>query len=239
MYLFSNNNELWNQEKLEKYAKEIKLGYINNIDKINELKKVKKMLEEVNINTSLEEYFNNSKEDINFFINAFLKEIIFSILEQSYVEGNDGDDIALDILYLIYRLFEKFHKKNYFKLFEAVRQLSNEQNNFYHPTSTTNYQNQKKSYSLSQFYKNFGIASLDKLFKVGEKVDILVKHFSSQSQIDNNAWLRGEIKRIEKGRYYLDYNGESNEVIIPVGSANIQPLGRKTIDWDWRTNLKK
>ena len=240
MYLNDNNNELWNKENLEKYANEIKLGYRKNSDKTYEMKKVKKMLEEINTRATLEEYFKNNKEDINFFINDFLTEITFNILQQSYVEGYDGDDIALDILYQIYRLFEKFHDNNYFKLFEAVRQLSNEQNNFYHPSSTLEYKNQKKTYNLNQFYNNFGIIPpINALFKVGEKVDILVKHFSSQSQIDNNAWLRGEIKKIEKGRYYLDYNGENNEVIIPIGSSNIQRLGTKTIDWDWRTNLKK
>jgi len=240
MYYFDNNNELWNQENLEKYAKEIKLGYREDKDKTYELKKIKKMLEEINTKSSLEEYFKNNKEVINFFINDFINDITFSILGQSYVEGNDGDDIALDILYQIYRLFEKFHDKNYSMLLEKIRQLTNEQNNFYHPSSTTDYKNEKKMYNLRQFFKNLGIAPpLNPLFKAGEKVDILVKHFSSQSEIDNNVWLRGEIKKIEKGRYYLDYNGENNEAIIQIGNSNIQRFGTKTIDWDWRTNLKK
>jgi len=239
MYFFDNNDELWDHEKLETYAQEIKRGYKNNIDKTYEMKNIRKMLEEVNTKLSLEEYFKNKKEDINFFINDFLNEITSNILAQSYVKGDDGDDIALDILYQIYRLFENFHDKNYSKLFKIVRQLSNEQNNFYHPSTTSDNRNQKKSYSLNKFYKDFDIVPIDILFKIGEKVDILVKYYSSQSQIDNNVWLRGQIKKIEKGRYFIEYNGENNEIVIPIGSGNIQPLGTKTMDWDWRTDLKK
>jgi hypothetical protein len=39
MYLNDNNNVLWNQENLEKYANEIKLGYRKNFDKTDEMKK--------------------------------------------------------------------------------------------------------------------------------------------------------------------------------------------------------
>ena len=246
MLNYHNNIKSSKHENLEKYPKEIKLGCINDIDKTNEMKKVKKMLEEINTKFSLKEYFENSQEDINFFIEYFLSEIISIILAQSYVAGNDGDDIALDILYQVYLLFEKFHDKNYSKLFEIIRQIFNEQNNFYHPDSKSKNRNQKKAYNLNDFKKNFGLDLGDSipnrpeiLFKVGDKVDILVKHYSSQSLIDNNAWLRGEIKKIEKGCYYIDYNGEKTEITFPIGSANIQRLGTKTNDWDWRTNLKK
>jgi len=243
---YHNNIKSSKHENLEKYAKEIKLGCTKDIDKTNEMKKVKKILEEINKKFSLEDYFENSKEDINFFIEVFLSEIISDILAQSYVAGNNGDDIALDILYQVYLLFEKFHDKNYSKLFEIVSQLFSEQTNFYHPDSNLKNRNPKKLYSLNEFKKNFGLDLIlikpnrpKILFKEGEKVDILVNHISSQSQIDNNAWLRGEIKKIGEGRYYIEYNGEKSEITFPIGSANIQPLGTKTKDWDWRTKLKK
>ena len=215
MLNYHNNIKSSKHENLEKYPKEIKYGCSNDIDKTNEMKEVKKMLQEINTKFSLEEYFENSQEDINFFMEYFLSEIISTILAKSYIAGNDGDDIALDILYQVYLLFEKFHDKNYSKLFEIIRQIFNEQNNFYHPDSKSKNRNQKKAYNLNDFKKNFGLDLGDSipnrpeiLFKVGDKVDILVKHYSSQSLIDNNAWLRGEIKKIEKGCYYIDYNGE-------------------------------
>ena len=250
MYNYHNNINFSKHENLEKYAQEIKLGCSKDIDKTNEMKKLKKMLEEINSKFSLEDYFENSKEELNFFMENFLSEIISNILAKSYIAGNDGDDIALDILYQVYLLFEKFHNKNYSKLFEIIRQIFKEQNNFYHPDpdpdSKSKNRNQKKLYGLDEFKKNFGLDLEDLmpnhpeiLFKVDAIVDILVKHYCSQSQIDNNAWLRGKIKAIGKGRYYIEYNGENTEISFPIGSPNIQPLGTKTNDWDWRTNLKK
>ena len=246
MYNYDNNNKSSKYEILEKLLQEIKYGFINDIDKTNEMKEVKKILEEIKTKFSLEDYFENSEEDINFFIETFLSEIISNILAKSYVAGNNGDDIALDILYQIYLLFEKFHDKNYSKVFEKIRQIFNEKNNFYHPDSKSKNINQKKSYSLNEFRINFGLDLIDLmpnrpkiLFKVDDIVDILVKHYNSQSQIDYNVWLRGKIKRIGEGRYYIEYNGEKTEITFPIGSANIQPFGTKTNDWDWRTNLKK
>ena len=38
--------------------------------------------------------------------------------------------------------------------------------------------------------------------------------------------------------YIMYYNGEEKEKTFPIGSKKIQPKGKKTVDWEWRTNLK-
>ena len=59
------------------------------------------------------------------------------------------------------------------------------------------------------------------------------------TDIDQTAWVRAIIKKVENVLYYIEYNREETEITFPIGSQKVQPEGKKTQDWDWRTNLKK
>ena len=236
-------------EKLKSLSNEIKLSWIQDKDKTEEMKELTNILKEINSKSSIEEYFNNSEKEIKYFTNEFIDSIIQNILIQSYVIGKDGDDIALDLLFQIYKLFSTFHKKDYPVLFESIRKIFKNKNciSYFFPQNKINKpeieSNNKKRNTFSQFNKDFCSDFLksksEEIFKVGDKVDILVDYNDSRTDIDQTAWVRGIIKKVENGLYYIEYNGEETEITFPIGSHKVQPEGKKTQDWDWRTDLKK
>ena len=241
----ADENESSNYERLQAIVQDLKNGNLNNEDKTISMSDAISMFESINESEkSLEEFFNNNDKELNYFMKDFLDEIINRILPQSYIFGEDGDDIAVELFYQIYRLFEKFHyNSNYFQLFKKIQKLFNNQNNFYLSNLKSNNINPKKNTTFhefnNEFCKDFILKELKVEFKVGEYVDILVKFNDSRSKLDKNVWLRGIITKIENGHYYLTYNGEESEISIPIGSPNIRPLAEKTQDWNWRTDLKQ
>ena len=237
-------------EALTALSNAIKASFINDADKTEEMKELTNILKEINSKSSIEEYFNNNEKDIQFFINDFIEPVVDNIINQSYVQGKDGDDIALDLLFQIYKLFPTFHKKNYSPIFESIRRIFKDHDNisFFFPLNVFNKPgttpNPKKKYIFSEFNAEFfpELKNNDKsaaIYNVGDKVDILVNHNESKTDIDKTAWVRGIITKIENSLYYIEYNGEETEITFPIGSHKVQPEGKKTADWEWRTNLKK
>ena len=47
---------------------------------------------------SLEEYFSDNQTDLNYFMGEFSKDVLTYILHQSVVYGDNGHDLALDLL---------------------------------------------------------------------------------------------------------------------------------------------
>ena len=67
----------------------------------------------------------------------------------------------------------------------------------------------------------------------------MIIYIDSITDIDQTAWVRAIIKKVENGLYYIEYNGEETEITFPIWSHKVQLEGKKTQDWNWRTNLKK
>lgn len=240
-----NGNKSLNYQRMQEIVQDLKYGNLNINDKTISMRDAISMFENINEEEkTLEEFFNHNEKELNYFMKDFLDEIVNRILSQSHISGDDGDDIALELLYQIYRIFENFHyNSDYFQAFKIIQIIFNKKNKFYLPNLKSKNINQKKNITFhkfnSEFCKDFVLKELKVEFQVGESVDILVKFNSSRSIIDKNVWLRGIIEKIEKGHYHLVYNGEDSEIDIPIGSPNIRPLGEKTKDWNWRTDLKE
>ena len=224
------------------------LNQINYKDKTDEMEKIIAILKDIVSKDSLEEFFENENE-ITFFSNKFIPSILENIGNQSYVHGKNGDDIALDLLFEIYRLFSRFHhNKKYSKIFESIRNQFKDylKLSFFFPQNKINNpedSNDKKKLSYKEFNRIFckDFISQEKkenIFNVGDRVDILVDHEESSTFIDQTAWVRGIIKKRDDKNYYIEYNGEGNEITFPLSSQKVQPEGKRTEDWEWRTNLQ-
>ena len=88
----------------------------------------------------------------------FLKNIISNIISQNIVKGDNGDDIAVDLLYHIYKLFIKFHKETkYSELFETIREMINSDN------------------SLQNFFKIYS----DQRINYSSKIENIKRKFNS------------------------------------------------------------
>ena len=75
-----------------------------------------------------------------------------------------------------------------------------------------------------------------KKFEIGDVVDIPYEYEQSRT-IDKYCWVRGTIKSISDEEYLVEL-WPNKEKTIPFSDLNIFPAGTKTIDWDWRSNLK-
>ena len=234
--------------RLKALNEDVKMSWTKDEDKSDSMKEIINILEEINSKKSLEDYFENNQEDIKYFSETFVKDVITHILSQSYVYGNEGDDIALELLFQIYRLFIEFHDKKYSSIFEQIIRIFKNNNNhsFFYPkkASYRNIHNQKKKYTFSQFNEEFCHSFINHqkksevIFNKGDKVDIMITNINYHNKFDQNDWIRGIVREIDSLYYYIK-SYDVNDILIPISSSAIKHEGEITTDWDWRMNLKK
>ena len=239
----NENNPANLKSKLSKIAEQIKRSWIRDCDETEYMIALTKMLKEMIEKETLEEYFSNDEETLNYFMDDFYKEVIQYILIQPIIYGDNGDEIGLDLLVNTFKLFLKFHKnKKYAKLFEKIREIFNGNQRSFFKNNDNRNNNPIKKYDFNKFNDVFNGKFVKPKktnnFKVGDEVDIPIENESSKS-IEKKSWIRGRIKEIENDEYIIEYCEDFKEKKISINSINIFPAGEKTVDWDWRTNLKK
>ena len=207
----TNNNLFW---ELTNLASEIKTSWIKDIDKTDAMQKLNNFITDIlNKNETLEEALNKDEKTLQYFMGDFFKEVITNILYQPIVYGNDGDDIALNLLYSIYKLFLKFHKNiTYSPLFERIRDILNLENSSYRffssgdALSKTNLKidNPKKRKNCFDYNHEFCSEFMDEskieqnIFKEGDKVDVSIQNKNMRNPLEKKMWVRGEIKFVDK-----------------------------------------
>ena len=240
----NEDNTLSLNEKLKKIAGKIKHSWLKDCDETKYMNQLTEMIKEMIMKETLEEYFSNNEDDLNYFMGEFLQEVLQYILIQPIIYGKNGDEIAMELLVNIFKLFLKFHKnKKYAPLFERIRDIfhSNSHRSFFKSDNNKN-DNPIKKYDCSKFNEvynfEFSKNKQPKKFEIGDEVDIPIDISSSKS-IEKKTWVRGRIKDIEDNEYIIEYGETYRDKKISVNSLNIYPAGVKTKDWEWRTNLQK
>ena len=112
-----------NYEKLQAFSEDIRISWVSDMDRTETMENLIVILEQIISKSSLEEYFGNDQKTQKFFTTDFIHSVITNILKQPYVYGKNGDDIALNLLFHIYKLFYKFYNQNYPELFESIRSI--------------------------------------------------------------------------------------------------------------------
>ena len=245
------------KKKLEYIASEIKISWIRDCDKTDSMKALNDfILNILNKDISLEEVFNNDEKLLQYFMNDFMKEVINNIIIQPIVYGDDGDDIALELLFNLYKLFLKYHQnKKYSPLFEHLRDIVNTEkssSHFFMPPNDTKNLNQKKENPKRKFnFYNFNhqfcsdyidkIKENENILKEGDNIDVLIKYEKSRTPLDRKGWVRGRIKTVDKENYnyIVEIPELKTDITIQIQSYEIAPEGSKTQDWEWRRSLKK
>ena len=228
-------------EKLQKIAEEIVTSWQRDCDRTEYMTELTDMLKEMLTKETIEEYFSNNEETFNYFMGKFFDDVIGNILTQPKVYGDNGDEIALNLLFHIYKLFLKFHKNlKYSPLFSKIRNI------FHRESGSTSYFTDHKyidddnNYDYRKFNSK-NCAAFEKnreKFNIGDEVDFMVENRISRNFMDKKAWVRGTIKNIEDDKYSIEYAG-GEEIQIPIEDYNLCKKGTKTKDWDWRKSLKK
>ena len=254
-----NTGELGNNlsGELHHLASEIRISWVRDTDKTDAMKTLNNILSDIlSKYETLEEAFNQDEKLLQYFMTEFIEEVLNNILPQTFVYGKNGDDIALDLLYTIYKFFLKYHQNTkYSPLFERIREIVNTSKSnfcfFNTPSQQRNLplkiDNPKKRYTFNYYNHKFCSDFLDKtkeeenIFKEGQNVDVLIKYERSRTQLDRKAWVRGTIKSVDREKYiYVIESPElDSEINVQIGSNEVAPEGSKTKDWDWRRSLKK
>ena len=237
-------NHISLKNRLQSIANEIKTSWLRDCDRTEYMISLTKIIKEMLTKETLEEYFSNNEEVLNYFMGDCMQEVIQYILIQPIIFGDNGDEIGLELLTNINKLFLKFHKnKKYAPLFEKIRTIFNDRTTRSFFSSDDNKNNNPiKKYDIAKFNAVYNPDFCKKTlesFKKGDEVDIPIDNESSRSNLDKKSWVRGRIKDIENDEYIVEYGESNGEKNISINDYNITKAGKKTTDWEWRLNLKK
>ena len=226
--------------KLKNIESQIRESWTRDHDKTEYMIELTKLLKEILVKNSIEDYFSNDEKILTYFMDEFMKEILKNILIQRTIIGQNGDEIALELLFNIYKLFLKFHNNSkYSILFERIRYIFNNQgskfyfNNHHFPVDNNNFDDIHFNFKFcSDYFKS----NLNR-FNIGDEIDFFIEN-NVQRDIEKYSWVRGRIKDIQNDEYIIEYF-DNDSIKISVNDYRIFKANTKTVDWDWRLNLKK
>ena len=125
-YMYGNHisDKSENYRNMESLCNDVKNSWHQDCDETNSMKEINQIIDGILLMSSIEEYFSNNKQDLEYFIGEFSKDVITYILIQPVIYGENGDDIALELLFNFVKLFMRFHKnKEYSPLFDNIRKI--------------------------------------------------------------------------------------------------------------------
>ena len=107
-----------------------------------------------------------------------MQEIIGNILIQPKIYGDNGEEIALNLLLNLFKLFLKFHKNsNYSTIFERIRYIFHQDHGSNSFFSNHRYEDDEKKYNYSNFNSQF-CSEFEKknenTFNIGDEVDFMI-----------------------------------------------------------------
>ena len=110
--------------KLEMLEEAIKNSWLRDLDKTKEMNELIHIQELMLTSPSIASFFENNQSDFEYFSTKFSHEVINNIKLQHAVYGENGDDIALNILNNYLLLWLKFHKDSTcIPLWDEVREI--------------------------------------------------------------------------------------------------------------------
>ena len=184
-------------------------------------------------------YINNLNL-VDIYFKDTLNKIISNILDKSSILDEQNNDLTKDFIYSIILLISIDGFKRYPEIAKTIRNIffNYENYNYFNPKKNKKRENNITFWQFNNVYCSQFIQYPEPIFKVGDKVDVLIET-SNKEEINTMVWMEGIIKKVENNLYYILYNGEdetNDEICYPVGLPIVR---KRSDDWDWRLNLKK
>ena len=241
------------KDKMTIIGEAIYTAWLNDKDKVDEMKECHKMLQDIlnkceNVE-EIENYFNNDNEDFNFFITKFSKKVVPNILKQGVVYGENGEEIAFDILIDYLKIFLKYilsttDENNYklFPMFESIKEIFDNTKSYYKSNASSREKNpnSKKFIPVEEFNElflkkknNINISEINE----GEEIDVLVQ--IQERNYETKGWLRGKIISKDNNEFLVEVLNQNGLIKFNINSFLYAPKGTFTKDWEWRINLKE
>ena len=245
-----NNQKSELLNKMEYLQESIFQSWMKDLDKVNEIIETHNFLEDIlnkcESEDDIENYFNN-KDEFNYFINKFSKQIIQSILKQYKIYGENGEDKAFEILIDYLKIFLKYimnsNGKNQIKLhniLDYINEIFDMSKNFYKSQSNyLNESNSKKSITYQRYNELF-LKKKNKIkindIKEGEEIDVLIP---SKEKFDDMIWSRGKIISKTENDFSVKVLNNDNPITFSFESFDYSLKGTNTKDWEWRINIQE
>ena len=198
--------------KLERLSHDVYNSWIKDLDMVKSLIEIHNFLESILNCKSIDEIekkiFENNKENFNFFLNKFSKEVITNILRQNIVYGTNGEDIAFEILKDYIKILNNFiltsNDENSIKLIPLLSnftEIFDLRKNFYAISQNQKEKDpqSKKLMSSDEFNCLYLIkktsANLINIndLKIDDFLDIQIK---TKERFNNKIWVSAKIKEI-------------------------------------------
>jgi hypothetical protein len=120
------------RELLERLHSDIYQSWLKDLDKREEFLILNSLLQKIIDSDSIEAFFQKDTQNMNYFLNKFSKEVINNILRQSVTPGENGDEIALEVLFSYVRIFLRYiQNPAYLQLFENMKEIFDGTRSFY------------------------------------------------------------------------------------------------------------
>ncbi len=234
------------RKTLEEIEDDIQKSWLKDLDKVKELHSLFTILDDILKQDQIENYFENNASDFNYFINKFSIETVNNILRQHYIYGQNGDDIAFQVICQYLRIFLKFiENPNYTPLLEAIKDVFDSSKNYYKGSAHSNarFMNEKKMMSADNYNEMF-LPKIKRQSEINENdtIDVLIDNIKPSSFLqDKKVWTRGTVVKVDKENEYFSVNiaEEIAPKFIKMNSLDYLPVGTMTKDYDWRVNLQE
>jgi hypothetical protein len=232
------------RKRLEEIHSEIQMSWLRDQDKVKEMIELCGILEQIHNKSAIEDFFEN-QEDFNFFCGKFSKDTIENILKQHYVYGTNGDEVAMNLLFLYMRIFYKFMEKpQYQTLWESVKEILEWNKPYYRGISggINKVINQKKLLSAERYNETMLVRKADAKFEIsgGLEIDVLIDTRKGVNTIyDRREWVRGIVNKVESDHFLVNVADEERPLIFRQNSFDYAPKGTMTKDWEWRQNISQ
>ena len=238
----------------DKILKNLNPNYKDNKEKVESVEQV---IYQIN-------KYIRTPEDLNENFTQFIYDVITLILQHKNISGQKGDELASDLIFRTIKLFINFtekklgNKKNVSELlFQLIRFIFDKyyQHNFFiskDKREVANATHKELSYQdYNKFFESDFEYFEDSLkagsFSKGDKVDVYVSRYITNSHLLKKEWIRGIISSVEKDDkqgqevYIIKYFGETgiNKIHtekFPTNSLKIHQIGSKT---KYNYNLKQ
>ena len=231
------------RKKLEELEEEVHKSWLKDLDKTKEFKELIIILQRIHESESIEEIFQNNQSDFSYFIGKFSYETISNILRQHYVYGENGDDVAFEVLLNYLRIFFKFmEKQNYLQLFDSIKEIFDPSKSFYrgHSYSLTKVMNEKKILTAEKFNELLPRLKNNLDLAIGQEIDVLTESRKSYNPYqERKIWTRGIVKRVDSEYLTVLIADDDNPICIRKLGFDYASKGTMAKDYEWRISLEE
>ena len=129
------------RDTLEQIENAIHLAWLKDLDKTNDLIVLIKILKKILEFNTIEEFFDNKHSDFEYFIRKFSNEVLNNLLRNEAIQGDKGDQYALENFICYQNIFLKFFgvgKQEYTPLIESIKEIFDPRKSFYKSNNITN-----------------------------------------------------------------------------------------------------